>query len=229
MTSNEFITEILPLAIAGSCSPTTLVIGILILTSKNRPWAKAAVFTLGNLVVLTAVGVAALLFAHATTVPLQSHASGPSTADASIDVFVGALLLALTLRHALRPQPPADDAPPKWLSGFDRLGYGRSFLIGMGIMAINFSTLVVYLPAIRYVGKYAHDLTNELVLFAVVVLIVESWMLAALALSAAAPERSARLLRGLNAWLGRHGRTICLVLFAVFGAYFLIKGLTALL
>lgn len=229
MSTNEFITTVLPLAVAGSCSPTTLAIGILVLSSRNRPLSKTFVFTLGNLVVLAGVGLVTLFFAHATASATASHGSAPNPVDATIDVFVGALLLVLTLRHAFGPKSPTSDAPPKWLSGLDRIGYGRSFLIGLGIMAINVSTLVVFLPAVRYVGKYTESLGNELALLALVVLIVESWMLVVLAMAAIAPQRSARTLRRLNVWVGAHSRTICMVLFAIFGAYFLIKGLAELL
>ena len=227
MTENQFFTEVLPLAIAGSCSPTTLVIGILILTSKTKPLAKATVFVIGNLVVLAGVGLVTLFFAHATSTATASTSGAPNPVDATLDVFVGAFLVILTIRNYLKA--PTDSAPPKWLTGMDRMGFGRSFLIGVGIMAINVSTLVMFMPAVRYVGKYSHTLTSELWLLVLVVLIVESWMLAALAISIAAPQRSGRVLRRLNAWVGRHNRTICLITFAIFGVYFLVKGLSDLL
>jgi hypothetical protein len=228
MTTGQFISDVLPLAIAGSCSPTTLAIGILILSSRNRPLAKAVVFTIGNLLVLAGVGLVTLFFAHATSTTSAVSAS-PNAVDATIDVFVGALLVVLTLKHLLGPKSPTADTSPSWLKGLDRLSFWRSFLIGVGIMAINVSTLVVFLPAVRYVGKYAGDLGNELALLAAVVLIVESWMLAVLAMSFLAPQKSGRALRKLNVWVGKHSRTICSVLFGIFGVYFLIKGLTELL
>lgn len=229
MTTQQFIADVLPLAIAGSCSPTTVAVGILILSSKNRALAKTAIFVLGNLLVLIGAGLATLFFTNAaSSVATTTTSSTPNPVDATLDLFVGIFLIIMTVRHALEPKSPTSDAPPKWLRGLDNLGFMRSFLIGVGIMAINITTLIVYLPAVRYVGKYTSDLPNELALFALVVLIVESWMLAVLTMSAVAPGHSQRILRRLNEWIGKHSRTVCLVLFAGIGVYLLIKGLTEL-
>lgn len=220
---NDVLTEVLPLAVAGSISPLTATVGILILTAKRRPLAKTAAYLLGNVTVLAVVGAASFtLFSQV----VPKHAA-PSETDTVIDLFVGLLLLYLVIRSALKS--PTTDAPPSWLRGFDTMSLSRAFLLGMGILVMNASTLVLYIPAVRAIAGGHLNPGETVGLLALTVAIVMSWLLIPFLLAIVMPQRSARLLRGLNAWIGRHSRTISSLLLLVFGVYFLLKGLTELL
>ncbi len=220
---NDVLTEVLPLALAGSVSPLTATVGILILTSRRRPLTKTTAYLLGNLTVLAIVGLGTLtLFRHFTPSPAPH-----SEANALVDFFVGLLLLYFVIRSALKS--PKSDAPPGWLRGFDAMGLGRAYLLGIGILIMNASTLIVYIPAVRTIAGARLAPAETGWLLVLTVAIVMSWMLIPFLLALLSPKRAAPLLRGLNGWIGRHSRTISLLLFLVFGLYFLAKGLGELL
>ncbi len=219
---NGVLAEVLPLALAGSVSPLTATVGILILTSKDRALAKTAAYLLGNLAVLAAVGAASFtLFDHVAA----KHSAPHSETDALIDLGIGLVLLYLVLRGALKRPDTDAAARPKWLSGFDTMGLGRAFLFGMGVLVMNASTLVVYIPAVRAIVNAHLPADQTAGLLALTAVIVLSWMLVPFLLALLMPRRSQAWLRALNAWIGRHSRAITLLLLFVFGAYFVVKGL----
>lgn len=216
---NDVLTEVLPLALAGSISPLTATVGILILTSRRRPLAGTAVYLLGNLTVLAVVGLGALALFHRFT----GSPAPRSEANALVDLFIGLLLLYFVIRSALKP--PRSDAPPGWLRGFDTMGLGRAFLLGLGVLVMNASTLIVYIPAVRTIANAHLAPAATAALLALTVVIVMSWLLIPFLLALLLPTRSAPLLRDLNGWIGRHSRAISLLLFLVFSLYFLAKGI----
>jgi threonine/homoserine/homoserine lactone efflux protein len=180
------------------------------------------------------VGAAIPLIAIAAVVLLTLHASGAadggskhSATGGVIDLVAAAALAYLALR-ALQPTRTAQEqqaARAERAPG----GPGRYVALGAGVMLVNFSTLALFVPAVKDIGR-ADDVSAEgevavLVLLLVIVL-VPAWV--PVALRAAFPARSRRLLKPLGRWMHDHQRALGGAVSAVFAAYLFVRGVLVL-
>jgi len=219
----ELLTKTIPLAFGAAVSPTVLAVGLLILSAPKRPVARGAAFTVGVLTILAALTAVGLTLTH--------HAiSGPGQRDPitrAIDGTLGAVLLLLAVTTVLRalttdressgPKPAAD--PDK------HAGLGAAYLLGMAMMMSNFSTILLYLPAMREVSASRVDVADKAVAVAIVFVVtaVAAWL--PLLVRVVAPGPSTRWFATMHAFVTRHQRQIAVVVEVVFGAYLLIKAL----
>lgn len=135
---------VLPLALGAAVTPTIIGAQLVTLSGVVRPLARAWALAAGAAVVLTAVSALALLVAG-----ISNALEDPSPAGGVVKLTAGVLLAGLgvrAVRHrgdaAPSPSPQADERP--------RLR--RSFALGAGLMATNFSSLVLYFPAMHAIG-----------------------------------------------------------------------------
>jgi hypothetical protein len=130
---------VLPLAFGAAVSPTVLAVQLVMLSGRQAPLARAWAVATGCLLVLAMFGVIALLVAGAT----KSH---KSDAGAIVKLIAAGLLLVLGVRGLLRPpQPPKphrDSAHP----------VRGAFLLGIGLMLTNFSSILLFFPAMHEIG-----------------------------------------------------------------------------
>jgi len=217
----NLLARVLPLAVGAAISPTVLTAGVLILCSKRRPVARGAVFTVGVLVVLVALTVLGLTvldrFAH-------HHPSATERAVSDgIDLVLGIVLLALAVRTALRPPDPTRHSEPE--RPRDQGGLGAAFVVGLVVMATNVTTIVLYIPMMKDIGRAdVSDADQALVVLLVLVIVsLPAWL--PLALRVVAPRPSERALVRLEAVTTKHRRTIILVVEVAFGVYLLLKGI----
>jgi hypothetical protein len=140
----DVIGSILPLAIAVTISPIPIIAEILLLFTK-KPVADAASYLAGF--ILGVAGVLAILVAIAGTINL-SAGSGPSKGASILQLALGALLLAASLRQFRgRPKPGQEAAMPKWMNGIAGFAPGKSLLVGVGIGALNPKNIIVGVAA----------------------------------------------------------------------------------
>ena len=66
---------------------------------------------------------------------------------------------------------------------------------------------------------------ESILALALVLLIFVLPVLALTGLYVAVPQRASSMLGSLQAWMGKHNRTITVVICLVFGAFFLVRGL----
>jgi hypothetical protein len=219
----ELLAKTIPLALGAAVSPTVLAVGLLILSGPRRPVARGTAFTTGVLVILAGLTAVGLTLTH--------HAvSGPAKHDPitrAIDGTLGAVLLLLAVATVLRafttdrettaPPPPADPD--------QHAGLAAAFLLGMAMMMANFSTILLYLPAMREVSTARVDVADKAVVVAVVFLITSLAATLPLLLRVVAPGPSSRWFATMHAVVTRHQRQITVVIEVVFGAYLLFKAL----
>jgi hypothetical protein len=220
----ELLSKALPLALGAAVSPTVLALGLLILSAPKRPVARGIAYTAGVLVVLGGLTVLGLLvMRHGTGL-----GTGRNPVTRAIDGTMGVLLLLLALHTVLKavtvdresPSGPAPAANPDRYTGL-----GPAFLLGMAMMVANFSTILLYLPAMREVSAARVDTADKALVVAVVFLITSLPATLPLALRLVAPGPSARWFAALHAWVTRHQRQLAVVIEVVFGAYLLLKAL----
>ena len=222
----QLLAETLPLALGAAVSPIVLAITIAMLTGTGRT-ARALAFLAGESIPLLAF--AGIILAFGASVYFQAS---PGTM-AAIDLTFGAILLLVGLR-ALRREIAERGAPadPGDLAELHEqhagVAPGRAFAIGLGSMTTNFTSLILYLPAMKTVAASALPLPDRLVVAVLVIGVVLSTVWLPLVLSMAAPDTADRVLSRAAAAFHSNKRKVTIALGLGFGAYLLLHGLEGL-
>jgi hypothetical protein len=215
----ELLSKVVPLSIGAACSPTMLALLLVVLTGR-RSVARATSFLAGVLVIFAGLTAIGLLISHST------HASPTRTeVTRAIDLMAGVLLLLLALGTVLRgiledPAEQADDTPKDTRNP----GLVSAFLLGVAIMLTNFSTILLYLPAMRAISASPVADTDKVVAVAVALVITLLPVLIVFGLAVLAPSHSKPVLDRLHTLITRHQRMIGIVIEVVFGVYLVLKG-----
>ncbi len=212
------LARVLPLALGAAISPTLLVGVVLLLSSPGRPRARAAAFGVGAAIPLVVIAVVGLIvFRHAT-------AGGHLRISPIVDVVFGAILLLLAVRIALKPSSTTTKQSHP-------VGAGpmKCMLLGLGLMVANFSSLVLFIPAVKDIATSTSvGLGGQLVVLLVVILIVLLAVIVPVLLYTLAPDRAQAILVPLVITTKSHTRDISLAICLIFGIYLEVKGITAL-
>jgi hypothetical protein len=217
--------SVLPFALGAAVSPTLLTLEFLILAGKAQPKVRAWFFVIGASVVLVAFGLVCV-----SVLGKASDANGGPVSPwtIAIDAIVILLLVALGIRE-LRHKKPATEQPSR-LRRYAATAKAPVFL-GVGALAMlgNFSTLVLYIPAVHIITR-SSDSTSTKVGAGVMLLVITLlplW-LPVLAVSIVG-HRSDPLLAKVNAFTTKYQRQvnagICFV-FAAIVAVDLLQKLT---
>lgn len=207
---------LLPLALAAAVSPVMVTEQAVILGApggRRAAWSYAA----GTASVLGLVVAVVVSVGQSLSLPQAPRLS------ASLDLLVGAVLVALAALLRLGHRHPP--RPRRWrdLSPVGALGFGAFS------MATNVTSLALVVPAAKDIA--ASRQPDLVVVVAAVLLVVvvclPAW--APVALTAVAPGPAGRVLDRLHAVIERHGRTLVVALVAAGGGYLLLRGVVRLL
>lgn len=222
----QLLAETLPLALGAAVSPIVLAITIAMLTGTGRT-TRALAFLAGESIPLLAFASLLLVFGASV-----SFKASPG-AMATIDLVFGAVLLLVglrALRHEIAERGSLAD--PGDLAEIHEQHAGvaaaRAFAIGVGSMATNFTSLILYLPAMKTVAASPLALPDRLVVTVLVIAVVLSTVWLPLVLSLAAPDTADRVLSRAATAFHSNKRKVTIVLGLGFGAYLLLRGLGSL-
>lgn len=221
----ELLSKVIPLSLGAAVSPTVLIVMLLVLSGR-RAIARGAAFLVGVLVVLGGLTALGLLISHAShesTIQVEiTHA---------IDVAAGVLLLLLALATVLKAVAagragavtvPADsDAEP---DPERTAGILSAFLIGMAMMASNFSTILLYLPAMRTISASTVATGDKVIAVIIAFVITSVPATVPFGLRVGLPTASAKLLERMRAFTQRHAKEIGVAVELIFGVYLVLKG-----
>lgn len=216
----DLLTRIVPLGLGGAISPTVLTVSVLLMCSPRRPVARGAVFALGVLSVLVVLSVLGITVLERFG---EHHPSATERAVSdAIDVVLGIVLLALAARTALRPRDPTTETTAKRPA--DRGGVASAYVVGLVMMATNVTTIVLYIPAMRDIGRADVSTTDQGIALVIMLVLASLPATVPLLLRVVAPGPAQRALTRLDGAMTRHRRTIVLVVEIVFGVYLIIRG-----
>lgn len=221
---SRLLVSVLPFALGAAVSPTLLTLELLILTGPVKRKMRSWMFVLGAAVTIFLFGV------FAATALQRAGDESPSVSPwtIAVEALVALALLALGVRQLL----PARTAAERHHSSVaNRIQSARTpvfFVVGVVAMLANFSTLVLYLPAVHIIvhsdATSGERWTAALLLWIITILPL---ILPVLAVSIVG-HRSDALLARLNSWTTRHSRQInaglCLLFAALIG-YSAVKDL----
>jgi len=221
----SLLVAVLPLALGAAVSPTLLAVQLLVLTGTTHRLGRAWALTLGAALVL---GAFSLLCVTALQRVRPHHAGHRSATDAAVLLASGALLGLLALRSLVH-HPTVGERQPSKVAG--RLDTASTvWFVGVGALAmvVNFSTLLLVLPAMHEITHSTASTGAEVAVFVVLYVIVLLPVLAPVLLVTVLGSGADRALDASHAWVGAHSRTIGVVIEVVFAVYLVVKGVNAL-
>ena len=208
--------QALPPAFMAALYPPVLL-AMAYLLGGSRPVRSSVIFLAGAATITIGVGVALVLFLDGTGLDDRSQ---HRTIPPIIDMALGVALLVLAVVVARRPRrPPKADANNRK----QRSAVGL-YLFG----AAMYIPSIFYLTATHEVAKSHPGVVPTGLALLLITVIVLLFVEVPILLYVLAPDRTARILGGWNAWLSRHARTIIIVAAAVIGAYLLVTGIVDL-
>jgi len=220
------IGQILPLAIAITVSPAPIIAVILLLFTE-RPKPNAGAFVVGF-----SIGVAAMLgilLAIASSQDLSNSDSTASTASFWIKIVLGVLLAFAAYRQLQqRPQPGEEPAQPKWMAGISSFTTGKSLGTGLLIGAVNPKNIAMSIAAAATISAGALSTGDEIATVVIYALIASLGVAAPFAVAVAMGAKSTAVLDDWKAWLGQNNAVVMAVLFFVFAAVLIGKGIVGL-
>ena len=213
---SDSLPGLIVLALGGSVAPPLLLLSILFLGSQ-RPLPNAGALALGYFATCAVIGISGLvLFGGAE--------SAVSTVGRVISATVGALLIVLGLRSLLQSPGPGA-SPPAWIESIDSISPPMAFGVGMALFPLQVKNLAIFVACLNLIIASSLSLKGSIAELALVLVVFAIPVLVLIGLYAAAPQRAQAMLGFLRTWIGKHNRTVTVVVCVVFGAFFLVRGL----
>lgn len=214
---------VLPFALGAAVSPTLLTLELLILTGRTNRKSRAWMFVIGASATILVFGIVAATLLRNVG---DATASPPDPWSIGIKGVIAAVLLGLGIRQ-LRPGKTAGEKHHGKTAQRMQTAKAPFFLVvGVVGMLVNFSTLVLYLPAIHLIVHSDDPVSTKwaagLMLWGITILPI---VVPVLAVSIVG-QRSDPLLARLNSWTTGHSRQInagLCFLFAALLAYSAVK------
>lgn len=208
--------EAIPTALTAAFSPATLLI-VTGLLGLKRPLVHAAVFLVSAAVVTVSIGLLVVLGLQGLGLDNgHKHPTVPPT----LDLVLGLAILGYAAYAARRPRHAPKEKP-------EQRDMRLLVVVGLGLFTGSPSPL--YLASLHSIAK-GHPGTVAAVLsvllIAAIVLLMAELPIAFYLLM---PERTVAILRSVNGWLARHGRTFALTAAVVVGVYFVVNGIVRLI
>ena len=221
----QLLVAVLPLALGAAVSPTLLALQLLVLSGPTHRLARAWSLAIGAGLVL---GAFSLLCVTGLQHLRPHHDGHKSATDATVLLASGLLLGALAVRSRIR-RPTAGERHSSKIA--DRLTKASTpWFVGVGAigMVVNFSTLLLVVPAVHEITHSSAPTTDQFVAFVALYLIVLSPVLVPVVLATVLGSGADRALDATHEWVGRNARTIGTVIEAVFAVYLIVKGVRSI-
>ncbi|HEY8218200.1 MAG TPA: GAP family protein [Acidimicrobiia bacterium] len=217
--------EVLGEAVGILVSPLPVVAVILMLfTARGK--VNSLAFLVGWVAGLAVVGAIVLSVSDAADVSTDSDASDGSGV---VLVVVGVLLILAAIRRwRQRPRPGEVATPPRWMSRIDGLRPVAALLLGILLSALNPKNLLLAVAAAVTIGQAGLSTGDEVVTWAIFVLVASLSILAPVLYRVIRGERAQATLDGARSWLEANNAVVMAVVFLVIGAKVLGNGLSTL-
>ena len=207
------------LAIGGSIAPPLLLLTILFLGSQ-RPLPNATALAIGYFATCAVIGVAGLTF-------FGEAAGTVSAVSRVVSVMVGGLLVVLGLKGLLNAPDP-DASPPGWMESTSSMSPARAFGLGVVLFPLQIKNLAIFVACLNLIIASSLSPRGNIAALGPVLVIFAIPVLALIGLYSTLPQSASDVLGSLQTWMGKHNRTITVVLCFVFGTFFLFGGLWGL-
>ena len=206
--------DILPYVVGAAVSPVVLATCVILLAQPQKPVQKTFAYALGGTLAASVIGSIIFLTVHT-----RSKVAEPTFSASVIHIMVGLVLFGLAVNVWRRP-------PKKSRRVSKKVHYGRDFGLGILLMATNFTSLIMFVPA----SLDLHNAPDETRLTALILLIIAStlamWL--PLILVLATGKHGKKLLKSLSKFMAARGQQVSGGLIGVIALYVLYKGISGL-
>jgi hypothetical protein len=219
---SALLVSVLPLAVGAAISPTLLALQLLVLTGPSKPLGRAWALAAGSAVVLalfSLLGLTVLNHLH----PAEHH---HRSLRGAVIMFVAAgLLVVLAIRTIRRRPLPADQHTSRTASRLQTAPTYWFFGVGAVGMALNFSTLVLFLPALHEITRSTASVLARSVAFAMLFVITLTPVIGPALAVTVLGSRAAPALDATHRFVTKHSRQIGITIEVVFAVYLVVKGI----
>ena len=223
-TLGELLTKVLPLAIGAAISPVVLTLQVLTLAKNRFPQRRTWAIAAGCAVVACGWAAVALLATNKTG---AAHSGTPSATSGVLALAFALLLVGLGV-HSLtnradddapKPEPEGDGQRPRSL---------EFFVIGLGVMVTNFTSFLLFFPAVHAIGISDADETARVIALVVLmgITLIPAYV-PPLVVTVLGARAKAGLDR-LGGFVTRHHAAINATICFVFAAYLAVRGIDIL-
>ena len=215
----------LTFAVGVAISPVPIIAVILMLFSQ-RARVNGPVFLLGWVLALSMVSAVVYLLCAAG----EEATSTTTTETVSWgQVLLGVALLLLAARNwRSRPAPGEQPQMPKWLSGVESMKPGRALFLGLLLAGVNPKNLILTVGASSGLALLGLTTTQAVLSLIVFVVVASATIAGPVVYYLVGGTRAQTALENLRDWLTVHNNAVMAVLFLVFGASLISKGLPGL-
>ena len=219
--------EILPFAVAIAVSPLPVIVAVLLLVS-DRARAKSFGYVAGRLVGLSAVMALVVVFSGADLSRL-GHRDHPTTMSSVIRIIIGALLACYAAwLWTKRTKPGEEPKPSRLLQRVDRVNPGTAVVLGLLLVVFDVSTVVLALMAGLDIGQTRLPGAEAFALCVAFILAATLTCTVPLLVHLVGGEAFERKLASVKIWLVTNEKTVMMVLFLVFAAVLIGRGIAHL-
>jgi hypothetical protein len=207
--------------IGAAVVPIPVIIALLLLGNPGGG-VKAAAFVAGAIIVRLAQGVVFGLILASD--PAASTDTGGNLIVSTLLIAIGVLMLINAFKKWQKEEDP-DAPPPKWMAALGSLSALKAFGMGGAIVLISAKQWLFTLGAIGVLERAHLGPPTGIAMFLVYVLAAQAFGLIAVIAHAVSPQRAGSALASTRGWLERNSRPVMVVVYLVFGLYFLSKGI----
>jgi threonine/homoserine/homoserine lactone efflux protein len=221
-TLGELLTKVLPLALGAAISPVVLTLQVLTLAKNRFPLRRTWAIAAGCAVVASGWAAVALIATNRTA---AAHSGKPSATSGVLALAFALLLVGLGV-HSLTGRTGNDDAKP---TGDDERPRGLEFfVIGLGVMVTNFTSFLLFFPAVHAIGISDVDETSRAIalVMLMVITLIPAYVPPLFATLLGA--RAQAVLDRLGRFVTRHHATINATICFVFAVYLTVRGIDIL-
>lgn len=210
---------ILPFAIGSAMSPLILTASIFAISQPKRPLAKSLAFLAGAAISIAIIGSFIILL----NLGAKKASSQPSLVDAEFQLVAGVALIIFALRKLFKKRTNTNKHSNKATSVW------KYFVLGIGLMAVNTSTIFLYFPAAVVLTKESATMSARVSALGVMILFSLLPAMVAPLLLVVLGKHAQPVLRKLSDFVERFGPVIIAVLFGLIGVFLLIKSIMELM
>ena len=218
----DAIGEMLPSALGIAISPLPVIAVVLVLVTP-RASTNGPMFVLGWCLGIAIVGGLVLGLASGVD---ASEGDEPASWVAWLNIFLGALLLALAFKQWQSRN--ADSPEPAWMAALDSLPAWKALGLSALLASVNPKNLVLIIAGMSVIASEGLDTEEQIVALAVFIAIASIGMVVPVAIYFLMGSKSAAILDGVKVWMIRENSTIMAVLLLIIGANIVGKGIAGL-
>lgn len=215
--------EVGGLALVAGISPPAMLIAAIFLASA-RPGRFAGLYVIGGTVIVTVIGIAALLAMRDAGLSLPKH----HQTRYGVRLALGVLALIAAVIIYLRKPKEQDPSKPKKPSLMERLSREpqtkTAFLAGI----LMFGPSLTFLAAVQVVATAKAGVLATVGAMILIIVLTLSFAWAPLVAYLIAPDLTSRKLRSFDDWLKRYGKPVLVAAIALVGVLLIAQGISGL-